>query len=183
MNGWLRLWVFVSLIWCIAVSAMATIVYKEIRDEPYASSVSNKISKEAKEFYSDLEDDEDGPKYMLTLSYSDGTELEFRLPLLEEPVEEKEFKSKILNIVDEDNATISKHELDRFYKAVLKRNKLALEAKEEYDQVYLDLELVLKQEKLNFIYVTLAIASVPVLLLIILGYSIAWVRAGFNSNA
>ena len=183
MNGWLRLWIFISAIWCAAVITVASIIYIDTQNTPSTYRVNTKMSEELKQFYKDLEVDEEGPRYTLTVKYTDGSDQSIRFPLIDEPIIKDEFEKKINGFAGKENKSVSKRELNKFYNLVSKKNKRAAEAKAEYDEEYELLTLKIQQEKANIIYIAIASAVVPSVLILLLGYGVAWVRTGFKSNA
>ncbi|RYY77225.1 MAG: hypothetical protein EOO52_07035 [Gammaproteobacteria bacterium] len=180
MNGWKRLWIFISLIWAAIVMTTAFIVLSQSSyNEPTKASVISKLSESSRKFY----EIEDGPRYTVTLSHEDGTKVGIQFPLLTEEFNALPFKEKLEKLAKKSGKTISVIEIENFAKEVKILNLQAAEAKREFDGVYENIMKANSDRRSKVIFTALISILMPILIILLLGYGMAWVRAGFTKNA
>ena len=186
MSGWKRLWIFLSVIWVAIVASIATFIVIEDTSENarYRLSAIYRLSEESKAFYQDLEKDEKGPAYTISFKYEDGTEQEIRLPLLGKELSElNNFGEQLTKLAEESGRTVNSRQIDQFIEKVGLKNSQAIRAKEEFDSEVEKAKVKNLEQRKKIIYGSLRILIIPPLIVLILGYGIAWVRRGFRKNA
>jgi len=180
MSGWKRLWVLISIIWALIIIAISAIVIKDTYNIPNGPLIIYRLSYKSKVFYQDLEEDEKGPAYTVTFKYEDGTTQSVRCPLFVKPIEDIDFSEHLRKMALESGKKISDHEIELFISNVSKKNSSANSAKAEYES---EREKVQKENiesrKNTFLFSTIAIIVPPIVILLI-GYGVAWVRKGFK---
>ena len=80
INGWIRLWIFITGIWSVIVLIIALTSLYEIYNSPLERKAFYNLSASSQIFYKDLEDDETGPSFSASFHYDDGTKQIIRFP-------------------------------------------------------------------------------------------------------
>jgi hypothetical protein len=148
--------------------------------EPFHSNIYYNLSSQTKEFYADIEEDEEDPIYIVSFYYDDETKKSIRFPLLDESIDKIDFEYKLKNLADEDGKTISEDEIEEFVNEVYEKNRNALLAKAEFESEISKSKFANDEEIKSTILTTIAVLFIPPLIILMLGYGIAWVREGFK---
>jgi len=181
MNGWQRLWVVISAIWLLVVVSYAVISIQDTYTDPDGPWIFYSLSANAKEFYKDLEKNEKGPMYTVTFKFTDGSEQSVRFPLLEKPVGELKLGDQLNRLARENNKQISRQEIAKFINNVSKSNSRAKQAKKEYESKVQEVRQNSTEKRRNIIINSLLMLIAPPIGVLIMGYSVAWVRRGFSN--
>jgi hypothetical protein len=170
MNGWMRLWIFMSVIWAvIVVSVTAWIVIEDAQQSAEGPWIKYSLNDESRSFYEGLEGDEKGPAYTIAFEYEDGTEQNIQFTLIDRKVSEIDFKGKLNELAQEEGKELSPHEIESFIEQVSAKNAQALKAKNAFDAA-VEFEKARKVEKRKeTIYMALTILVVPSLLFLLIG--------------
>jgi len=112
MNGWWRLWIFISVFWAvIVVPVTAWIVIDDAQQSAEGPWIKYRLNDEARGFYEGLEGDEEGPAYTVVLEYDDGTEQSIRFTLLEKNIPEIDFEGKLNRLAQEEGKSLALRKL------------------------------------------------------------------------
>lgn len=178
MNGWMRLWVLITAIWSVIVVGITTVIVIATFGDTEGPWIAHSLSDNAKPFFQNLESDEKGPAYTVEFSYTDGTKQSIRFPLLEN-VALVEFDRKIKNLAKKEGKSVSENEIRRFLDVLSKKNSEAKSALVEYRQEVENITNRKAGERMQAIGVGALVLVIPPVVLLLLGYGIAWVRRGF----
>lgn len=178
MSGWIRLWVLITAIWAIIVAGITTVMVVDTFGDADGPWIVYSLSDNAKPFFQNLELDEKGPAYAVEFSYADGTKQSIRFPLLESEAL-VEFDQKINNLAKKEGKSVSENEIRRFLDVVIKKNSEAKSALVEYRQEVENITNRKAGERKEVIGVGVLVLVIPPVVLLLLGYGIAWVRRGF----
>jgi hypothetical protein len=178
MNGWLRLWILLTAIWAVIVIGIVSVVVVETYDDAEGPWIAYSLSEKSKPFFQNLEADEKGPAYTVEFTYKDGTVQGIRFPMLE-GVDLIEFQKKINKLAANEGKEVSEKEIRRFLGEVSQKNSEAKSALAEYQQ---ELERR-REQKINdrkqAFFIGALVLVIPPIIILVLGYGIAWVRKGF----
>ena len=178
MNGWMRLWVFLTALWAVIVIGIATFIVVDTYGEVDGPWVVYGLSEKSKPFFQNLDADEKGPVYTVQFSYTDGTTQSIRFPMLE-GVDLIEFQQKIRKLADEEGKEVSDKEIKQFLGAVSQKNSEAKLASSEYQQEVKRRAEQKVRDRKQAIWVSALVCVVPPIITLVLGYGVAWVRKGF----
>lgn len=167
------------MIWALIVIAFTTVLVLDTYEDPSRFSVVWELSDEAKSFYEESESDE-GPTYIIDLTYEDGTSARVRFPLFES-LDFQEFEGKINRHAEREGKRVSEAELRRFFSAVTQKNKEAEAASLEYRRAFALKSAEQRRDRLQFVQIAALVLIIPPLVLLSLGYGIAWIRRGFQT--
>lgn len=178
MNGWMRLWILLTAIWAVIVIGIGVFVVTDSYGQVDGPWVVYGLSEKSKPFFQNLEADEKGPVYTVEFTYTDGTIQSIRFPMLE-GIDLIEFQQKIRKLADEEGKEVTNKEIKRFLGAVSQKNSEAKLASSEYQrEVKRRSEQKVKDRK-QAIWVSALVCVVPPIIILVLGYGVAWVRKGF----
>lgn len=183
MNGWWRLWIFVSVFWAvIVVSVTSWTVIDDAQQSAEGPWIKYRLNDEARGFYEGLEGDEKGPMYTVVLEYEDGTEQSIRFTLLEKKISEIGFEDKLNQLAQEEGKALGSEKIDSFIERVIAKNEQAQKAKNAFDAAVKYEKAQSLEKRRETIYMALAILAIPPLLLLFVGVGITWVRNGFKKK-
>jgi|AntAceMinimDraft_3_1070362.scaffolds.fasta_scaffold59966_1 hypothetical protein len=184
MNGWWRLWIFISVFWAvIVVPVTAWIVIDDAQQSAEGPWIKYRLNDEARGFYEGLEGDEEGPAYTVVLEYDDGTEQSIRFTLLEKNIPEIDFEGKLNRLAQEEGKELGPEKIESFIERVIVKNEQAQKAKIAFDAAVKSEKARKIEQRRETIYIALAILAIPSLFLLFIGLGIGWVRRGFRKNA
>lgn len=178
MSGWMRLWVLISSIWAVTIICITAFAIVDTFKDPEGPWITYNLSDKAKPFFQDLKTDEKGPVYNVELAYTDGTKQIIRFPLLKNE-EFGDIDRKIKDFARENGKSISESEVQRFLNVTFKQNSEANSALIEYKQQVENTMAISANERKKIIGVSLLAIGLPPIVLLLIGYGIAWVRKGF----
>lgn len=174
-----------SAIWVVIVVSVGTFIFiEDTYDNPTEGPwIISRLSAQSKAFYENLEDDESGPAYTVSFNYENGIEQKIRFPLLKKNISEIDFQEKLEGIAKETGNEISSDEIQRFKENVSLKNSQAFNARNEFLAKVEEAKIQNIEKRKEIIYSSLAISTLPPLVVLIIGFGIAWVRRGFQKSA
>lgn len=175
----MRLWIVLSVLWAVIIVGMFGLLIAQTYQDPDRPSVYYQLSDSAKSFYENSKEGE-GPTYEATVHYADGTSTTIEFPLLTS-TDFQEFETKVKGYAEGQGTHVHPAELDRFYSAVIQKNKDAEAASLEYRRA---LALESAKQRLNratWVKTGFLVLFIPPLAILSFGYAIAWVRRGFQT--
>ncbi len=178
LNGWMRLWILLTLIWVIIVGALSIAIIGW-PTEPSRHEVINLLSDQSQTFYKELEADEEGPSIVVEYSYKDGTKQRVQFPNLGEDALDN-IKKNIQEKAIEEGKEVTSVEINQFIELVSIANEKAKTALKEYQQAYKDRAKYLISERYVEYVIAALVLIIPPLIILMLGYGIVWVRKGFK---
>lgn len=184
MNGWIRLWIFLTIIWGLVVGSVATFVV--IEDTPVDESgpwVKYRLTEKSKKYYEDLKAEETGPVYTVAISLESGEKVRIRFDTLFDEIDEELFRNKLGKMAASKNTKVSDTQVDLFIDNLKRENSAALSAKKEYVLILAKARKENQEKRVSTIKHASAIFIAPSALILLLGCGVAWVRRGFKSNA
>lgn len=178
MSGWMRLWVLLSAIWAAFVIGITTVIVADSFGDVDGPWIVYSLSDKAKPYFQNLESDEKGPAYTVEFSYTDGTKQNIRFPLLEDAAL-VDLDRKIKNLAKQEGKNVSEIEISRFLNVVSRSNSEAKSALNEYQREIENGVARKANDRKQTFGVAALVLVVPLIILLLLGYGIAWVRKGF----
>jgi len=188
MRGWARLWVLLTIIWVVFVGAV-TFTVTDWSNEPPWYRIYNNLSTHAQKYYEESSLPKHEPVYKVELKYTDGTETFIRFPIFDEissnDIVDKlhdDIEEKLIKLAKENKKKVASTEVARFIKLVAIENELAKRALREYQTVSNEQVKRHKQDIREGIIISALAMVIPPVLLLMIGYGIAWVRRGFKKQ-
>lgn len=174
----MRLWVFVSVIWAIAVIVVTALMVADEGDiTVHESTVVSQLSPESKVYFNH---DGDEAQYVISLVYDNGhiVNINFKhsdaIPDIDE-------LSEALSLAEVGGGKVSREKVETFRQGALETQVHAKKAQEEFDTH----ALAIKKRKLgkrnDILLMGVGFLVIPSLILLAFGYGVAWVRQGFVS--
>lgn len=179
MNGWVRLWLFLTAIWAVVVVGFAAIMAADTYDDPDGPWIVYRLSDDAKPFFKDSTNS-DGPTFTVGLSFEDGTTNDISFPLLDS-TDLQSLESKIRRFADREGKRISESEFRRFSSAVVQKNNEAEAASLQYRLAVAQQSMKQSDKRKTTFQIAALVLVVPPLVLLTFGFGIAWVRRGFHT--
>jgi len=188
MNGWLRLWVFLSLIWLVVVSvfqfvktpSVSSFTTQEViryMPDPYRGRYLDNLYAEPNRFrefnISGLAESPVEPGQVVYMKIDNET-VELQFPILDEAQLVTAFKSLRSEFEHLAGADLAEIEDD-----ISKSNQQLIKARDAYITAKSDLINQRTQTVLDNLKIWAIVGVLPPLLLLILGWGISWVYAGF----
>lgn len=173
MNGWLRLWVFISVIWAVIVVFLAALLMREDwHKAPDYSAALKHVSDETLIFYRDFGP---SPEMTVPVSFSDGSKTTVHLDL-SNPINIESISSMIEISVDNHNRKALPGEVSRITKEAEKRKALL---KAAIDDMEAGIKQAMRKNQREMVTLVIAIVVIPSSILLVVGSGFAWVRRGF----
>jgi len=176
MNGWIRLWIFTSLVW-VSLAGAISIIAETDYDNNLHYDVVNSLGKENKSYFQNNGGEESAkPEYEINFSYENGGSQKIIISLLSDASLENDIKSIISDIVNshiENKSATTYAELIRIEDEIRSKNRLAKKAYEEYLKNKPHVKFLF-WSKIWVFYMG------PPLFFILIGIGISWVISGFR---
>lgn len=172
MRGWIRLWIVFSIIWSIACASFLYVTLPTDSEGPW---IKYKMAEQHRKHYEVIA--EGSPLYF-SVSIKN-IDVRFKLSDFEEEPTKAVLQEKLpMALEKHSNQSINPFELELFYRDVKDLWSEAKSAKESYSAI-------LKSQQQNrqdhLLQGLLVIVSIP-LATLLFGFSVAWVRAGFEKS-
>ena len=181
MNGWIRLWVFVSLIWMTATGLFAW--YSIPQNYTVGPWTKFGLSDSSIVFFTHEFMPYYEPHYTVDLEFEDGTKEPIILPVLTaDEVSPEYWREQIKEIADYKGKSASVFQPYVFSEKVAKKNEAAKIAKNQFDKLVSDKTAQSQESRSRHLTVSLLGILLPPLIALILGFGIAWVRRGFSAT-
>jgi hypothetical protein len=187
MNGWMRLWVLVSVLWLSLVGVIVYVsVVSESYDPPYTQDIYNSLSTKAKPFYFMLNENAgrflkkgDEDQWLLTDEVNEALR-PFYKEYSGHPATLFSIQSKLKGA---NGYSLSVDEIKKRLIELKEQDALAPQAKEEFDRKVEEAYRKKAEARKKAIIHATTITVVPSVLLLLVGYGVAWVRRGFQASS
>ena len=180
MNGWMRLWLFISVIWLLLVVTVSSFL---LLDNSYRNPdgpwINHRLSNSSKKFFENLAEGENGAHYSVSVEFDDGSKYEIRLPVLTQEGLET-IPKKIRKLAEEKEATVADSAIEGFSAKVRELNSAAQKADEARAQALREYVSDMRAERKQLIIYAVLTFVLPVLGALLMGLGVAWVRRGFR---
>ena len=187
MNGWMRLWVLVSVLWfCVVAVIVYVSVVSESYDPPYVHDIYNSLSPKAKPYYLKFSLDE-----KTFLKEGDSQEQWLLYDAVDEALrpfykQSSEHPESLLSIQGKLKATkgysLTIDEIEKRLNKLKEQDAMAPKAEEEFDSKVEEAYRKKAEARKKAIIHAITITVVPSVLLLLVGYGVAWVRRGFQGD-